>query len=80
MIRLVKRENLISAPGVMVGICDGCGHLFPLNQLAWEATSQFVGSLCCSCGQQGWVMCWCCGRLTRYADGVCDECWDRGVR
>jgi hypothetical protein len=85
--RLIRRENLISAPGVTVGTCDGCGHTFPLAELTWSVQTwqtpdlrcgEFTGTLCWECDEYAWVMCWRCGRLTSHLDGLCDECEDAG--
>jgi hypothetical protein len=87
MTKLIKRETLISAPGIMAATCDGCGHTFPLAELTWSAQSwrtpdlrrgEFTGTLCRECDRFAWAMCWRCGRLTSRLDGPCDKCEDAG--
>jgi hypothetical protein len=81
--RLIRREALVTAPGVEVGVCDGCRRMFPVADLTWSVQTwqtadlhygSFTGTLCEECDRYAWSMCWSCGTLTPRLDGRCDEC------
>ena len=90
-----REHTFVAHEAAETGICDGCGHVFPRPELAWETASwvsrapdlgrrvrlhgDYTAVLCASCAALGWFMCWHCGRLTAHEDGVCTGCYAEGI-